>query len=113
MLEKGRNPRIPYDIPKKDLVDINPTVSRFKMMLEKARNHANRCMQESFKYAKERWDKSHKAPDFKVGDLVLVSTLNVNHIKGPNKLKGSFAGTFMIKALNGPNSVQLEQPVNL
>ena len=65
-------------------------------------------MQDSFKYAKERWDKSHKPPYFKIGDLVLVSTLNFNNIKGPKKLKDSFAGPFMIKALHGPNSVQLE-----
>ncbi|MBW0577753.1 hypothetical protein O181_117468 [Austropuccinia psidii MF-1] len=65
-------------------------------------------MQDSFKYAKERWDKSHEPPDFKIGDLVLVSTLNFNNIKGPKKLKDSFAGPFMIKALHGPNAVQLE-----
>ncbi|MBW0515761.1 hypothetical protein O181_055476 [Austropuccinia psidii MF-1] len=76
-------------------------------MLDKARNNAKRFMQDSSKYAKERWDKSHKPPDFKVGDLVLVSTLNFNNIKALKKLKDSFAGPFMIKALNGPNSVQL------
>ncbi|MBW0516203.1 hypothetical protein O181_055918 [Austropuccinia psidii MF-1] len=77
-------------------------------MLDKARHHENRCMQDSFKYAKERWDKSHKSPDFKTGDLVLVSTLNFNNIKGPKKLKDSFAGPFMIKELHGPNAIQLE-----
>ncbi|MBW0512786.1 hypothetical protein O181_052501 [Austropuccinia psidii MF-1] len=77
-------------------------------MLEKARHHTKRCMQDSFKYAKERWDKSHKPPDFKVGDLVLISTINSNNIEGPNKLKDSFAGTFMIRALHSPNAVQLE-----
>ncbi|MBW0550876.1 hypothetical protein O181_090591 [Austropuccinia psidii MF-1] len=77
-------------------------------MLDKARHHANRCMQDYFKYAKERWDKSHKPPDFKIGDLGLVSTLNLNNIKEPKKLKDSFAGPFMIKALHGPNAVQLE-----
>ncbi|MBW0577242.1 hypothetical protein O181_116957 [Austropuccinia psidii MF-1] len=65
-------------------------------------------MKDSFKYAKGRWDKCHKPPDFKIGDLVLVSTLNFNHIRGPKKLKDSFAGPFMIKALHGPNAVRLE-----
>ncbi|MBW0555688.1 hypothetical protein O181_095403 [Austropuccinia psidii MF-1] len=72
MLEKGLNPRLPYDTLKKDLVDIHPTASSFKIMLDKARHHANRCIQDSFKYAKERWAKSHKPPDFKIGDFVLV-----------------------------------------
>ncbi|MBW0544131.1 hypothetical protein O181_083846 [Austropuccinia psidii MF-1] len=77
-------------------------------MLDKVRHHANRCIQYSSKYAKERWDKSHKPPDFRIGDLVLVSTLNFNNIRGPKKLKYYFSGPFMIKALHGPNAVQLE-----
>ncbi|MBW0547376.1 hypothetical protein O181_087091 [Austropuccinia psidii MF-1] len=85
ILEKGCNPRIPYDTLKKDLVDIHPKASSFKLMLDKARHHSNRCMQVSFKYAKERRDKIHKPPDFKIGDLVLVSTLNFNNTKGPKK----------------------------
>ncbi|MBW0560750.1 hypothetical protein O181_100465 [Austropuccinia psidii MF-1] len=108
MLEKGWNPRLPYHTLEKDLVDINPTVSSFKLMLDKARHHANRCMQDSFKYAKERWDKSHRPPDFKIGDLLIVSTLNFHNIKGPKKLKDSFSGPFMINAVLGPNAVQLE-----
>ncbi|MBW0583717.1 hypothetical protein O181_123432 [Austropuccinia psidii MF-1] len=108
MLEKGWNPRLPYNTLKKDLVDIQPTASSFKLMLDKARHHSKRCMQDSFKYSKERWVKSHKPSDFKIGDLVLVSAPNFNNIKGPKKLKYSFAGPFMIKALHGPNAVKLE-----
>ncbi|MBW0502814.1 hypothetical protein O181_042529 [Austropuccinia psidii MF-1] len=77
-------------------------------MLDKARHHENRCMQDAFTYAKKRWDKIHKPPDLKMRDLVLVSKLNFNNIKGPKQLKYSFAGPFMIKALHGPSAVQLE-----
>ncbi|MBW0557573.1 hypothetical protein O181_097288 [Austropuccinia psidii MF-1] len=77
-------------------------------MLDNTRHNAKRYMQHSFKYAKERWEKSHKPPELKVRDLVLVSALNFNNIKGPKKLKDSFSGPFMIKALHGPNAVQLE-----
>ncbi|MBW0518707.1 hypothetical protein O181_058422 [Austropuccinia psidii MF-1] len=77
-------------------------------MLDKARHHAKRFMIDSFKYAKEGWIESHKPPDFESGDLVLVSTLNFNNIKDPKKLEYTFAGPFMIKALHGPNAVQLE-----
>ncbi|MBW0537817.1 hypothetical protein O181_077532 [Austropuccinia psidii MF-1] len=108
MLEKGWNPRLTYDTLKKDLVDIHPTESSFKLILEKERHHANRFMQDSFKYPKERWDKRHKPPEFKIGDLVLVSTINLNNIKVPNKLNDSFAGPFMRKALHVPYSVQLQ-----
>ncbi|MBW0565306.1 hypothetical protein O181_105021 [Austropuccinia psidii MF-1] len=77
-------------------------------MLDKARHHAKRCMQDSFRFAKERWNKIDKPPDFKVGNLVLVSTLRFNNIKGPKNLEDSFAGPFMIRALHDTNAVQLE-----
>ncbi|MBW0504990.1 hypothetical protein O181_044705 [Austropuccinia psidii MF-1] len=64
-------------------------------------------MQDSFKYSKERWDKSQKQAYFEVGDLVLVSTQNFNKIKGPRKLKDSISGPLMIRELHGPNAVQL------
>ncbi|MBW0463195.1 hypothetical protein O181_002910 [Austropuccinia psidii MF-1] len=65
-------------------------------------------MEHSFAYAKDKWDKSHATTDFKVGDLVLVSITKFNNIKGLKKLKDSFAGTFVIKAFHGQNSVEVE-----
>ncbi|MBW0559995.1 hypothetical protein O181_099710 [Austropuccinia psidii MF-1] len=53
-------------------------------------------------------DLTDKNQELKVGDLILVSTLNFNNIKGPKKLKDSFAGPFIIRALNGTNAVQVE-----
>ncbi|MBW0584718.1 hypothetical protein O181_124433 [Austropuccinia psidii MF-1] len=108
MLEKGWNPRIPYDTLKKYLADIHLTARSLKIILDKVRHHANRCMQDSFKYATERWDKTHEPPDFKVGDLVLASNPNFNNIKGAKKLKDSFAGPFIIRAINVSNAVQLQ-----
>ncbi|MBW0575216.1 hypothetical protein O181_114931 [Austropuccinia psidii MF-1] len=70
-------------------------------------------MDDAFDYAKQKWDKSHKVPDFKVGDLVLVSTLNFNNIKGPKKLKDSYVGPFVIVSLHGTNAVQVELSVEL
>ncbi|MBW0463984.1 hypothetical protein O181_003699 [Austropuccinia psidii MF-1] len=77
-------------------------------MIEKTRNHAVSRMEDSFAYAKDTWDKSRATPDFKVGDLVLVSTTNFNNIKGYKKLKDSFAGPFAIKALHGENAIEVE-----
>ncbi|MBW0588420.1 hypothetical protein O181_128135 [Austropuccinia psidii MF-1] len=77
-------------------------------MLDKVKHHAKQSMDDAFDYAKQKWDKSHKVPDFKVGDLVLVSTLNFNNIKGPKKLKDSYVGPFFIVALHGTNAVQVE-----
>ncbi|MBW0476968.1 hypothetical protein O181_016683 [Austropuccinia psidii MF-1] len=108
MLEKGWNPRIPADTLRKDFIDIHPTASSFKIMLDKVKHHANPSMNDTFEYAKQKWDKTQKVPEFKVGDLVLVSTLNFNNIKGPKKLKDLYVGPFVIVALHGNNAVQVE-----
>ncbi|MBW0590287.1 hypothetical protein O181_130002 [Austropuccinia psidii MF-1] len=65
-------------------------------------------MNDAFGYAKQKWDKSHKVPDFKLGYLFLVSTLNFNNIKAPKKLKDSYVGPFFIVALHVKNSVKVE-----
>ncbi|MBW0531094.1 hypothetical protein O181_070809 [Austropuccinia psidii MF-1] len=65
-------------------------------------------MEDSFAYAKDKWHKSHAAPDFKVEDLLLVSTTNFNNIKGCKKLKECSSGTFVIKALHWEKEIEVE-----
>ncbi|MBW0571870.1 hypothetical protein O181_111585 [Austropuccinia psidii MF-1] len=65
-------------------------------------------MNDACNYAKPKWGKNCKVPYFKVGDLVLVSTLNSNNIKGTKKLKDSYVGLFFIVSLHGTNMVQVE-----
>ncbi|MBW0500481.1 hypothetical protein O181_040196 [Austropuccinia psidii MF-1] len=108
MLEKGWNPRLPADTLRKYLIDNHPTSSSFKIILDTVKHHAKKSMNDIFDYAKPKWDKSHKVPYFKVGNLVLVSTLNFNNIKGPKKLKDSHLGPLFIVALHGTNAVQVE-----
>ncbi|MBW0495480.1 hypothetical protein O181_035195 [Austropuccinia psidii MF-1] len=108
MLEKGWNPRLPADTLRKDMIEIHPTASSFKIMLDKVKHNSKQSLNDAFDYAKQKWDKSHKVPDFKVGDLVLVSNLKFNNIKRPKKLKDSYVGPFFIVALHGTNAVQVE-----
>ncbi|MBW0534268.1 hypothetical protein O181_073983 [Austropuccinia psidii MF-1] len=84
------------------------TLAIFKLLLDKVKLHAKQSINDAFEYAKQKWDKSHKVPDFKVGDLVLVSTLDFNNIKGPKKLKYYYVGPFVIVALHGTNAFQVE-----
>ncbi|MBW0501386.1 hypothetical protein O181_041101 [Austropuccinia psidii MF-1] len=77
-------------------------------MLEKARKHSVRCLEDSFPYSKDKWDKSHATPEFKARELVLVSTTNFNNIKRCKKSKHSFEGPFVMKALHGENFVEVE-----
>ncbi|MBW0462683.1 hypothetical protein O181_002398 [Austropuccinia psidii MF-1] len=113
ILDKAWNPRLPEDRLRKDLIEIHPKAFSFKVMLDKVKHHEKQCINDAFEYAKQKWDKSHKVQDFKVGDLGLVSTLNSNNIKGPKKLKYSYLGPFVIDALHGTNAVQVELSVEL
>ncbi|MBW0513179.1 hypothetical protein O181_052894 [Austropuccinia psidii MF-1] len=68
ILEKGWNPKLPVDTLKKDLVYIHPTALSFKLLLDKVRHNAKHSINNVFQYSKQKWDKSHKNPEFKVGD---------------------------------------------
>ncbi|MBW0585478.1 hypothetical protein O181_125193 [Austropuccinia psidii MF-1] len=56
ILEKGWNPKLPQDSLRKDLAEIHPTAASFKGMLDRATKHAVRCMEDSFSYAKDKWE---------------------------------------------------------
>ncbi|MBW0566186.1 hypothetical protein O181_105901 [Austropuccinia psidii MF-1] len=77
-------------------------------MWKRACDTAAKCIAEAKEYNKQRWDKSRKEPDFKEGDLVLVSTLDFNNLKGPKKMRDSFAGPFTIIKLLGENAVEVK-----
>ncbi|MBW0509873.1 hypothetical protein O181_049588 [Austropuccinia psidii MF-1] len=113
ILGKGWNPKLPVNTLKKDLVDIHPTASRFKLLPDKVRHHENQSINDSFEYSKKKWDKTHKTPEYKVRDSIRVSTLNFHNINGPKKLKYSFAQSFIVEALHGTNSVQVELSAEL
>ncbi|MBW0505123.1 hypothetical protein O181_044838 [Austropuccinia psidii MF-1] len=48
MLEKGWDPKLPVDTLKKYLVDIHPTSSSFKLILDKVRQPENQSIIDSF-----------------------------------------------------------------
>ncbi|MBW0494606.1 hypothetical protein O181_034321 [Austropuccinia psidii MF-1] len=108
MLQEGWNARLPADTLRKDLIEIHPTASIFKIMLDKVKHHEKQSMNDTFDYAKQKWDKSLKVPDFKLGDLVLVSTFNFKNIKGQKKFHNSYVGPLFIVASHGTNEVQVE-----
>ncbi|MBW0547766.1 hypothetical protein O181_087481 [Austropuccinia psidii MF-1] len=54
ILEKGWKLRIPHDSLMKDFVEIHPTAASFKGMLDKARKHAVRFMENSSSYYKDK-----------------------------------------------------------
>ncbi|KAI7959262.1 hypothetical protein MJO28_003053 [Puccinia striiformis f. sp. tritici] len=107
VLERGWIPRMPRNTLNDHLPHVHPTASDFKKMLDLTNQHAEKCVQESVEYNKTRWDKTHREPEFKIGDKVLLSTVNFNNLGGNKKLKPAFVGPFVIKALHGKNAVEV------
>ncbi|MBW0461552.1 hypothetical protein O181_001267 [Austropuccinia psidii MF-1] len=83
------------------------TPAIFNMMLDKVKHNAKQRINDAFDCEKQKWVEIHKVQDFKVGDLVLASSFNLNNIKGPKKLEDSYVGPFVIVALHGTNAVQV------
>ncbi|MBW0561023.1 hypothetical protein O181_100738 [Austropuccinia psidii MF-1] len=67
---------------------------------------ASECIAEAKEYNKQRYERTDMEPDFKEGDHVLVSTLNVNNLKGKKGLRDSFVGPFTITKLIGKSGVE-------
>ncbi|MBW0485420.1 hypothetical protein O181_025135 [Austropuccinia psidii MF-1] len=76
-------------------------------MWKRACDTAAKCIAKAKEYKKQRYDKTPMDPDFEEADQVLVSTLNFNNLKGPNKMRDSFLGPFTIIKLIGKNSVEV------
>ena len=88
-------------------IHIHPGANDFHFMITKAEKYAAECVKMAVEYNKNRWDKTHKAHTFKVGDQVLVSTFNFTNLPGPRKLRDSYVGPFTIKNLHGKNAVEV------
>ncbi|MBW0491610.1 hypothetical protein O181_031325 [Austropuccinia psidii MF-1] len=101
VVEKGWNPLFPVDHLKKNFLTIHPTAKDFCEICKGASETAAKFIAEAKEYNKQRWDKSHMEPDFKEGDEVLVSTLTVNNLKEPKKMRDSFVGPFTIIKFKG------------
>ncbi|MBW0491080.1 hypothetical protein O181_030795 [Austropuccinia psidii MF-1] len=105
LVKKGWNPLLPVDHLKKNLQTIHPTAKDFHDMWKRYCETASKCIAEAQEYKKKRYDKTHMEPDFKEGDQVLVSTLNFNILKVPQKMRYSFVGPFTLIKLIWKNEV--------
>ncbi|MBW0539700.1 hypothetical protein O181_079415 [Austropuccinia psidii MF-1] len=107
IIEKGWNPRLPGDTLRKDLIDIDPTASSFKIILDKVKNHSKKVQMMLFTM-QNRSGTRVISTRLQSRELALVSTLNFYDIKGQKQLKDSYVGTFLFVGLNRINVVQMK-----
>ncbi|MBW0558933.1 hypothetical protein O181_098648 [Austropuccinia psidii MF-1] len=67
MLKKGWNPSLPAETLRKDLIEIHPTDSRFKRILDKVKHHAKKSPK--------------KLQDYYVGPFVIFSLNGTNAVQ--------------------------------
>ncbi|MBW0527718.1 hypothetical protein O181_067433 [Austropuccinia psidii MF-1] len=101
LVEKGWNQL------KKNLLNIHPTAKEFHNMWKRACDSAEHFIAKEKEYNKQRFDKTHKEPDFREGDQELVSILNLRKLRGPKKMRDSFVGQSTTIRLIGKNAVEV------
>jgi len=106
-LERGWIPSTPKDLIPSNKLELHPKAVKFHEMINESRKFAAECVKQAVEYNKERWDKTHKEPTFKPGDLILISTINFNNLEGPRKLRPPFVGPFVVKRLHGKNAIEV------
>ncbi|MBW0477647.1 hypothetical protein O181_017362 [Austropuccinia psidii MF-1] len=99
---------MPVNNLKKNLQSIHPTAKDFHDYMQKIEcDTVSRCIAEAKEYKKQRYDKTHKEPEFREGDQVLVYTLNLKNLKGQKRMRHSFLRPFTIMRLIGENTVKV------
>ncbi|MBW0474893.1 hypothetical protein O181_014608 [Austropuccinia psidii MF-1] len=73
LIEKVLSPLFPVDHLKNNLLEFKHTEKDFYFMWKKACDTAERCISEAKEYNHQRYDKTHKEPDLREWDQVLVS----------------------------------------
>ncbi|MBW0503634.1 hypothetical protein O181_043349 [Austropuccinia psidii MF-1] len=73
MLEKGWNPRLPEDKLRADLIEIHPTASSFKIMLDKVKHHTKQSINDTFDYEKQKYSY--------VGPFVIIALHGTNAVQ--------------------------------
>jgi hypothetical protein len=111
-LNYGRNPRTPLHDWQAVVSSKVPSAVEFRKRIADALAHAAACLAKSQQRMKAAADKRRRpAPEYKVGDEVLLSTRNLafKGFKGANasKLLPRWVGPFQIAALVGKAAVKL------
>ncbi|MBW0564115.1 hypothetical protein O181_103830 [Austropuccinia psidii MF-1] len=84
--EKGWNPLLPVNHLRMNPSNIHPTAKDFHDMPKKAFDTEARCIAEVKENKKQRYYKTHKEPEFREGDQVLVPNMSFDKPKGLKKM---------------------------
>ena len=89
-----------------NLESVNSFVQRMQLTWQSSVNNLRKAQSLQAKY----YDKKHRAVEFSVGDLVLLSTVNLRVRGTPVKLQRKFVGPFQVLERVGNQAYKLQLP---
>lgn len=112
MMDTGRNPLVPANLVRKERLmgdtEARRTINTWSSLLQQARDNMATAQQRAAKYANQ----GRRAVSFQVGDMVYLSTENLN-IKGHTKFKPRYIGPYQVERSIGAASYKLKLPNEL
>ena len=108
----GYHPELEYDVGDDDHQEGVPAAEERIVQLLTARESMENRWKTAVESQKKYYDKKHKPQQFKVGDLVLLSTKNLKQRRPKRKLSHRYIGPFRVQDLVGKQAYRLHLPTN-
>ena len=107
----GENIPLPIDLLLSKESTIDPTAKKFATKMHNLVQQVKNAMADAQQAQKRFYDRKHQHQAFKEGDMVLLSTKNLQ-LPGIRKLQPRFVGPFRVIS-TGPETYQLELPPSM
>jgi len=110
----GQDPRMGFKRKKREKYEATEKfIERIKKIQEEAKAALGKVQEKMKKFANRKW---REGEEYKVGDLVLLSTKDLKwQIKGRRleKLTEHFVGPYKVKGIVSSNAIELELPKSI
>ncbi|MBW0509884.1 hypothetical protein O181_049599 [Austropuccinia psidii MF-1] len=94
-------------LPEKEPSKNPPNSQILPSYVKKTCDTADKFLAEAKGYKNQRYDRSHREPEFKGGVHVMISTQRLNNLEVPNEIQDSFVGPFTFTRLIVKSAVEV------
>ena len=108
----GYHPEIRYEVEDNFPEGEVPSAKDRVEQLQSLREGLEERLKKAAEYQANYYNKNHKPREFAVGELVLLSTRNLNQKRPSKKMSPKFAGPFRIEDKIGKQAYRLTLPSN-
>ena len=109
-LNYGYHPVLPVELLKGDEEVKTEAVDNFVKRIQREWDHAKRNLLQSVQKQQQYYNQRHRMVEYKVGDLLLLSSKNLSFKNIPAKLQKKFVGPFEVIEKIGPQAYRLDLP---